>query len=386
MYGGRSYWGLKSRSSWKYSRSNRLIKCAHTPIQTLVEKEELCNNGSVNQIEYSLNPQKILRQFLLGVGGSVAALALIVLSLFRREGQVTFAVPAPQYLVLGALLLVLGWFCDALRVTVTTHIWKKHIRFRDSLTAVLSGYFLSGITPANTGGNIAEIYVLTKSGLSLGEATSLTLVGGALYSLSLVLLFLSFSFFLPEEVPSRIFRLTSYLLILYLMLIGVLAFFLRFPVPLVFLAERVGTFLATRIPRLAHLKEEVPALVSGFLGDLRGKFLLFLRNPHYLGWNIAMYCLHFLCLFGTTYFILLALSELNLSWFSVVRIQVPLFFALRFTPVPGASGIAELSFASLFGSLLGGGKVSSLVFFWRLYTYYVALGTGSIAFFRTLAR
>ncbi|WP_427366185.1 lysylphosphatidylglycerol synthase transmembrane domain-containing protein [Candidatus Caldatribacterium saccharofermentans] len=337
-------------------------------------------------IEHTLNPRKILRQFLVGVGGSAGALVLIVLSLFRREGRVVFAVPAPQYLLLAVLLLICGWSCDALRVTVTARIWRKRIRFRDGLTVVLSGYFLSGITPANTGGNVAEIYVLTKSRLSLGEATSLTLVGGALYSLSLVVLFLLFSLLQKEPIPSRIFQITSYLLGLYAILIGILAAFLRFPAPLVALSGKVGTFLASRFPRLAPTGQEIPTLVSNFLLDLREKLLIFLRNPHYLGWNISMYCLHFLCLFGTTYFILLALAETRLSWPSTIHLQVPLFFALRFTPVPGASGVAELSFASLFKPFLEGGKVSLLVFFWRLLTYYGALGAGSIAFFRTLAR
>lgn len=340
----------------------------------------------MERTEHALNPRRILRQFLLGVGGSTAALILIILSLFRREGGVIFSIPAPHYLLFGVSLLVLAWTCDALRVSVTVRLWKKRLRLRDGLTVVLSGYFLSGITPANTGGNVAEIYVLVKSGLTLGEATSLTLVGGALYSLSLVFLFLLFSLLFPEDVPSRIFRLTSYLLFVYSVLIGVLALFLRFPGPLVVLTKRVCLALSQRIPRLGHLAEIAPSFVSNFLGELREKFLLFLRNPHYLGWNILMYSLHFLCLFGTTYFILQALSVSDLSWFSVVRLQVPLFFALRFTPVPGASGVAELSFASLFGPLLEGGRVSLLVFFWRLYTYYGALGVGSIAFFRTLAR
>lgn len=336
--------------------------------------------------EETLNPRKILRQFILGVGGSVVALFFIVLSLLRREGPVDLSLPYPHYLLFGFLLLFLGWSCDALRVKVSARLWRKKIRLRDGLTAILSGYFLSGITPANTGGNVAEIYVLTRSGLSLSEATSLTLVGGVLYSLSLVILFLLFTLFSPEDVPSRIFSIASYLLGLYVVLIGIVAFFLKFPAPLLFLAERIGNFLASRFPRLENVQAEIPLLVNNFIIDLREKFILFLRNPHYLGWNISMYCLHFLCLFGTTYFLFLALSETRLSPLSVIRLQIPLFFALRFTPVPGASGVAELSFASLFGTLLEGGKVSILVFLWRLYTYYSALGAGSIAFFRTLAR
>lgn len=360
--------------------------CKKFGFSDLVPLWNLCDNGSMEHMEHTLNPQKILRQFLLGVGGSAGALFLIVFSLLRQEGEVSFSLPAPHYLLFGTFLLVLAWLCDALRVSVTVRLWKKRLRLRDGLTVVLSGYFLSGITPANTGGNVAEIYVLVKSGLSLGEATSLTLVGGALYSLSLVLLFFLFSLLFPEDVPSRIFRLTSYLLVLYLVLIGALTFFLRFPGLLVALTGRISTFLGTRIPRLAHLADSAPVFVGNFLVELREKFLLFLRNPHYLGWNVSMYCLHFICLFATTYCILQALAAANLSWLSVVRLQVPLFFALRFTPVPGASGLAELSFASLFGSFLEGGKVSLLVFFWRLYTYYGALGAGSIALFRTLAR
>lgn len=340
----------------------------------------------MDRIEDALNPRRILKQFVLGVGGSTGTLIFIVLSLFRREKGVSLAIPAPSYLFVGVLLLALAWSCDALRVAITARLWKKPIRFRDSLTVVLSGYFLSGITPANTGGNVAEIYVLVKSGLSLGEATSLTLMGGVLYSLSLLFLFSLFSFLSPEEVPSRIFQLASRFVMVYSALVGALAFFLCFPRPLVAITERVITLLGTRIPRLASLVHVAPEFVSNFLRELREKFLLFLHNPHYLGWNVMMYCFHFLCLLGTTYFVLRALALANLPWSSVIRLQLPLFFALRFTPVPGASGLAELSFTSLFGSFLGGGRMSLLVFFWRLYTYYGALGAGGIALFRALAR
>lgn len=360
--------------------------CGKSVSSDLAPRGHLCDNGDVDRIDHTLNPRKILRQFLIGVGGSAAALAIIVFSLFRQEEALPLTIPAPWYLLFGGCSLALAWSCDAIRVSVSVRLWGKRLRFRDGLTVVLSGYFLSGITPANTGGNVAEIYVLVKSGLSLGEATSLTLVGGALYSLSLVLLFLLLSLLFPEDVPSRIFRLTSYLLVLYTVLVGVLAFFLCVPELLVALTQKVVTFLGGRIPRLAYLTGVAPTFVGNFLKELREKFLLFLCNPHYLLWNIAMYCLHFLCLFAITYFILEALAVSNLSWLSVVRLQVPLFFALRFTPIPGASGVAELSFASLFSTFLEGGRVSLLVFFWRLYTYYGALGAGSIALFRTIAR
>jgi hypothetical protein len=340
----------------------------------------------VEKIEKSFDQRKILRQALIGVGGSLISLLCIVIYLFLHEGEISFSVAHPENLFLAAGVLVLAWLFDALRVMLSARIWQKKLRLRDCLTTVLSGYFLSGITPVNTGGQVAEIYLLTKSGLSLSEATGLTVVGGALYSFTLVVLFFLSSLFFQLPIPSRIFEITSRLFLLYAVLLGVLSIFLKYPHLLFRVSHKVLAFLARFVPRLKSLVEVAPPFLERFFLELRTKLLLFLRKPHYLALNISMYSLHFFCLLGTTYFLIQAISESNLSLSATVRLQLPLFFMLRFTPIPGASGIAELSFASLFRALLAGKNLGILVFLWRLYTYYLALALGSVAFFRALSR
>jgi len=340
----------------------------------------------VEKIEKSFDQRKILRQALIGVGGSLISLLCIVIYLFLHEGEISFSVAHPENLFLAAGVLALAWLFDALRVMLSARIWQKKLRLRDCLTTVLSGYFLSGITPANTGGQVAEIYLLTKSGLSLSEATGLTVVGGALYSFTLVVLFFLSSLFFQLPIPSRIFEITSRLFLLYAVLLGVLSVFLKYPHLLFRASHKVLAFLARFVPRLKNLVEVAPPFLERFFLELRTKLLLFLRKPHYLALNISMYSLHFFCLLGTTYFLIQAISESNLSLSATVRLQLPLFFMLRFTPIPGASGIAELSFASLFRALLAGKNLGILVFLWRLYTYYLALALGSVAFFRALSR
>lgn len=340
----------------------------------------------MEKVASSFNQRKILKQALIGVGGSLVSLVCIIIYLLTREGEISFSVAHPEQLLLATGILALAWLFDALRILGSARIWRKKLHLRDCLTAVLSGYFLSGITPANAGGQVAEIYVLVKSGLPLSEATGLTVVGGALYSFTLVVLFFLSSFFSHTPVPSRIFEITSRLLFLYAILLGILSIFLKYPHLLFQASHRVLSFISRFLPRCKKLVEVAPPFLENFFRELREKLLFFLKRPHYLVWNITMYSAHFFCLLGTTYFIVEAVSENNLSLGAMVRLQLPLFFMLRFAPIPGASGIAELSFASLFRVLVGGKSLGITVFLWRLYTYYLSLATGSVAFFRTLSR
>lgn len=302
---------------------------------------------------------------------------------FRGE-QIVLELRSPFELLPALGLVFLAWVTDAVRLFFITGAWGKRISLRDAFTVVLSTHFLAGITPSNTGGGAAEIYLLHRLGFSWGEASSLSLSCGLLYQVGFLVLFL----LAPASVSVSLFLKT--VLILFLAYgIGLAVFFAlsqnRTVLPGII--EKLVMLPKKYFPRRARYDEKaVMRGVQDFLQELRSGFqLLFFRKPYYFVLNIAFYALHFFLLFAVTHFILRSLG-LSLPLPEVVKLQVPAFFLFRLTPTPGGSGGIELSLASTFSPFLGENYAGTLVFLWRIFTYYFTLVVGGIAFLRAIRK
>jgi uncharacterized protein (TIRG00374 family) len=313
--------------------------------------------------------------------GSV--LILFLWMRFRGE-KIVLELRAPLYLLPALGMVVLAWATDALRLSLVTGAWQKRISLRDALTVVLSTHFLAGVTPSNTGGGAAEIYLLHRLGFGWGEASSLSLSCGLLYQAGFLVLFL----LAPASVPFSVFSKT--ILVVFLAYgVGFTLFFILSQNQKVFpkITTWVVRFPKRYFPRYARYEEKaVVQAVQDFLGELRSGFrLIFFQKPQYFLLNIAFYTLHFFLLFSVTAFLIRSLG-LALPLFEVVKLQVPTFFLFRLTPTPGGSGGIELSLASTFAPFLGENYAGTLVFLWRILTYYLILVVGGATFLRAIRK
>ncbi|MCX7950161.1 MAG: flippase-like domain-containing protein, partial [Treponemataceae bacterium] len=137
------------------------------------------------------DPAKIKKRVIFPILISLGSMAFIFsFTSFRGISIEEIEKTRFHFPFLGVALLVLlvTWMVDGLRVCLTARAWDKKIAFRNALAAVLSQYFMSSITPFMTGGSPAQLYVLARSGLGWGEASSLVVICGILYQASLLLL------------------------------------------------------------------------------------------------------------------------------------------------------------------------------------------------------
>jgi uncharacterized membrane protein YbhN (UPF0104 family) len=133
-------------------------------------------------------PSKLRKQIILSILISLGTTIFIFSIISFRGISIDLSVFRVEWLVCGIIFLILAWIVDAVRVYLSSRAWNKTITFGQALKTVLSGYFMSTITPSATGGTPAQMYVLGRSGLTWGEAGSLVVVCGILYQVSLLLL------------------------------------------------------------------------------------------------------------------------------------------------------------------------------------------------------
>jgi len=291
-----------------------------------------------------------------------------------------------SFLGLALLVVLLAWFVDASRVCLTARAWGKKIAFRHALTTVLSGYFMSSITPFMTGGSPAQLYVLAQSGLGWGEASSLVVICGILYQASLLLLLFVFVFVFRVGFTLRgvLLGMLYSFAIFYSVVMFLLFFFLYNP-RVLFRAARWGvSFVHRRFRRVKFSEQVVLQWIEEFLEEFRQGFtILFRRKPQYLFWNIGCYMLNYTLIFSLAYLVIRALGG-SPSFLRVVGVQIPLFYVFSFIPSPGASGGVEVSIASVFSGFVGVYRVGIFVLLWRSLTFYLPMLVGGFVFFRIL--
>ena len=330
----------------------------------------------------------MVKQVFVAILFSVAGILLIFSFFSWHEIPTDFTIPYPIYLLLGCGVLVVAWSIDAIRVFLTTRAWGKKISIGDAYTTVLSAYFFGGITPANAGGSVAEIYVLNRAGLTWGEATSLTAICGILYQLALVIMYFFLFLGSPAQlaVQSRLLNLIYSFFLVYASAMVALFICIQWPKPILHLTGKVLDWLERRFPRFNVSRGKTLGWIENFLGEFReGFIILFRRKPLYLFLNLGMHSAYFFCLFSVAQCVILALG-ITPSLSTVIRLQIPVFFTFGVVPTPGASGGVEIALTSTFAFLLGGGRVGTFVFYWRIITYYFTLVVGGVAFFRTVEK
>ncbi|HSV30800.1 MAG TPA: lysylphosphatidylglycerol synthase transmembrane domain-containing protein [Atribacteraceae bacterium] len=332
--------------------------------------------------------KKIIRQVLASVAISLASVALIFFFFAQRGIVVDLSVFRPAWFFVGLITMVGKWLLDGTRVFLSARAWKKRLRFRDAVGAVLSGHFVSAITPFSTGGSPVQAFVLARSGLTWGEAGSFVVITGILFQFSPLLLFIVMMgvFRIGFTLRGFLLDLLYFFAVFYSALLLMLFYLLLYPKTLYRLINWGMRVVRRRLRRIKFNEDVVWKWINDFMGDFRRGFKIFiLQKPQYLIWNLGCYLVQSLMSFSVAQLVLLSLGA-QPSYLAVVESQIPLFYVFALTPSPGASGAVEFSIASAFLRFAGAERLGVFVLFWRLSTYYFTLLIGGLTLFFILKK
>ena len=115
---------------------------------------------------------------------TVCAIFVIVILISAAVIYFTFDIRALDYLsmfkptsILFALgMLCLGLFFDAARLVTLTKIADEKLDYEHVWNVVLSNYFLALLTPGASGGAVAQVMFMKKSGIPIPKSTVIILV------------------------------------------------------------------------------------------------------------------------------------------------------------------------------------------------------------------
>jgi uncharacterized protein (TIRG00374 family) len=319
---------------------------------------------------------KGLRLFAL-----LSLLGFATIFLFTATGESFKALQSVKvhFLFLAFLLVAVDLLLGGLRIYVffTKEILKK-ISLLDCIRANLANIFVAAVTPSNTGGGPAQLYILTRRGVPLSGAMSVGLIN---FFSSMSFFFLGFLvvfFFTSGSIfPRGLAFLIRYSFLAF-SVVSVLGVFLVLkPESLSFLF-RIFSWTTKAVwrrdqekqARMAEKLEDQVVQLRFYLQHFLRKEKLILSETFLL--TIALYFNKYLMAF-----VILKGLGLNVSFMQVMYLQIIQFFILYFSPTPGASGIAEVSSVTLMSAIVPTSYLPVFAVLWRFFVTYLGVTCGA---------
>lgn len=303
---------------------------------------------------------------------------LIIITIDRDAMRKALNSLNPGMVAILFLLLFINWIFAGIQLRILVNATGNDISIKDSIIIFLAGSFISNVTPFATGGGPFQVYFLHKKGVNIGQA-----------SMVIVILFILRIFF---------FGLTSSLFLIFFnwaISPGIIPTY-------VFYVAFISGLLISTLVILFSLVPGITDIIIGYIFKIKGVKKMFkkshkakkllvkarreLNEFHYslevLGKYKGKLILAGLCtlLYWSTLFLIMPfiLKGLGLepNFFKTYVMQTIFYLVIPYMPTPGASGIAEVGFASLFISFIPNNLLGLVTFIWRFLTFYVILFVG----------
>lgn len=284
-----------------------------------------------------------------------------------------------SWLVAGMVVMCGYWFLES----VVLHQMAKKVKQKQtlwqSIKITMVGQFFNTITPFSSGGQPAQLYTMTKHGLSVSAGSSILLMKFIVFQSmmvvsSMVVLLFGYDYLQSLEIPQiRMLVFTGF--VMNVLVITSLITIAK--------SKRVASFLAHSLlkPVSWFVKEERYITWKKKLGQ---KLISFHEESKQMSFDYSfILCCCVLTLiqlwlfFSIPFFITQALGVTNIHLFQVIAYHAFIMMFSSLVPIPGGSGGAEYSFSLLFGLLLPPTMLVLCLFFWRLITYYSCIVFGS---------
>ena len=292
----------------------------------------------------------------------------------------------PWFLLLALGLVLVDFFSGASRIYI---FLKGRIPncFAVCFKANLANIFLAAATPFQTGGGLAQLYVLNHYGIPYTAGLTVSVLN---FVATLSLLFFSASVVLTS-VPHRLVESQSLLVVLdisrfafYFTLIIFLLFMIRPSICGKFF-QAVLAGLSRRLPRyqktFSKWQEKLLVFVDQYQQTL---YTVWKKEKSALVWNVILTLILYFnkCLVA---FVIITGLGISAPFWDVILLQMLVIFFLYFAPTPGASLIAETGMPAVMSWLLPAYALSLFTVMWRFFTTYVGVFLGSLVLLRILA-
>ncbi len=300
-------------------------------------------------------------------------LAWIVVSGQFDEFVSSLATADYGWLWLGLLFMTVRFGFGTLAYVFAVYIDPSSpVGVRDCMSVEASGTLFGNLTPMNSGAVPAQIYRLTRAGLTVGEASATQFTRFIFYQagevvVAAVLLWLKFDFFLEHYGNFVILNLVVFVIqTIQALALLVVCLFPRIVVRGgnwgIRFAQRHGWIKPEKAQRYLHVVNvQVQEFSTTFKESFRHKSSLFLT------WLVTLGML--VCFYSVPWCVLKAFGG-DADFVECLAAGAMVQMIGNSVPLPGGAGGNEAGFAFFFGPIFGTAAAAGFVV-WRLITFFI---------------
>jgi uncharacterized protein (TIRG00374 family) len=324
----------------------------------------------------TLEKKHILRGLKLFILLTLGSLAIIFITKATPQSLKAIIEFKKGYLFLAFLLSGMDFLLGGLRIYVffTKNILKK-VSLWNCCRANLANMFVAAVTPTQTGGGPAQLYILNRSGAPLSGALSVSIINffSSLFFFLISVLFISVA--LPKVIIDlKIDHIVQYGMLIIGLVLAALIFLIIKPESLNWLFQKLTQFSGYiwKKNKGKKLSQKITEQVTQFK-DYLHLFLTKEKPTLFLSFLITV------ILYFNKYLIAYVIVRgLNLSprLLDVFYIQTLQSFILYFSPTPGSSGAAEVSSIFLMSKLIPFYQLPLFVVLWRFFVTFIGVAFG----------
>ena len=240
------------------------------------------------------------------------------------------------------------------------------------------GFFYSGITPSATGGQPVQLYYMNKDGNKGSDSTIVLMTVAVIYKFVLVVLGVGMLLFCGGALKTELqsfFPLYLLGLALNTVAVAVVLSAMLFPQWMIV----VWAWVEKQFIRLDIWKANPQRMdkVQTFTENYRKAVDWLKQHPGKLIVVIAVTFLQRCSVFLLTYMVYLGLGQAGTSIQEVVLLQASVYIAVDMLPLPGAQGITELMYRSVFAPVFSKGSLIPSMLISRGLNFYFLLLAGA---------
>lgn len=334
-----------------------------------------------------LNPAYIKRGVIIFI--IITLLAFTGLFLYSNTGEVIQALSEVRlkYILLAFVMAFFDWWIGGMRNHIFVRETNPGISQRVCFDANLANIFLGAVTPSQTGGGPAHLYMLWRGGVKLTDGVAVSVVN---YISTIVFFILSSGtsiYFLSDIISNDFLKIiinSGFVIFATAFSIVLLSLILpkKMGAVIIGIAAKIESVFSTKLKGLKSKSEKLAKELENYHATM---MLFITKKPFLLPLSFVITCIMYFNKYALAYVLLLGLS-IEADFWTVIAIQAVLFFILYFAPSPGGSGIAELSIAVLMAQIIVESKLASFTLLHRTFLLFLGALIGAILMMKELKR
>lgn len=334
-----------------------------------------------------LNQAYIKRGIFIFIG--ITLIAFTCLFLFSNTGDVLKALKEIklQYVGLAFLMAFFDWWIGGMRNHIFVRETNPGISQRVCFDANLANIFIGAVTPSQTGGGPAHLYMLWRGGVKLTDGIAVSVVN---YISTILFFILSTGiaiYHLQSIIPNDHISLliksgfaiftTGFIIVLISLLAPE-----RMGKVLIWIGKKLKAFFPNKFKNLDSKSENLAAELQNYHKTI---MFFLINNPLLLPLSFIITCIMYFNKYALAFVLLLGLG-IEADFWTVIEIQAIIFFMLYHAPSPGASGFAELSIAGLMAHIIIDSKLATFTILHRSFLLLLGALVGAFIMLKELKK